>query len=110
VRGLTSLAGRSLAARPARTLVCRQFPQIWNAQTGTVPHDDLLLVLKTFLDLQGDRQTADYDLTINFSRAFVADRIAIATKAAAAWQRVQATPEARAFLVALVARRGFSRR
>lgn len=107
----TSELRRSLARayqHSAMRDVARQFaaddpsPKVRLALTATLPID-LRVVAQALLDLQEARHTADYDVGIRVRRTEVREIIDTATEAHEAWNRVKKHPDARVFLVALLA-------
>lgn len=62
------------------------------------------LVAQTFIDLQDDRHTGDYDLSVSFSRQDALNAVTRAEAAVTAWQQLRgANPEiCRVFAMALI--------
>ena len=81
-------------------------PRAWT--NGPLP-PDLTRVLQRFERLQEARHDADYSLLVPLRRSVAIQSIADAKELMEAWTRISTTPQARAFLVALVALRGFRR-
>lgn len=67
----------------------------------TPPSADLVLVASACLRSQERRHEADYDMTIRYARSEVIAIVKEAENAFAAWNRVRATDEGRAFLLLL---------
>jgi hypothetical protein len=82
---------------PMRSLVC------WPLEPG------LMSVAKTFIRLQEERHTADYDVRHPFDRVTVLDLVDIARTAFADWAVVRLTPNAGVFLTALLLNRQWGR-
>ena len=70
---------------------------------------DLATVTRLFVRLQEARHIADYSLISPIRRPEAVRRVAEAQQLFDAWARVKDEPAARAFLVALLALRGFRR-
>ncbi|MDO9710605.1 hypothetical protein [Paracraurococcus lichenis] len=68
---------------------------------ATVP-PALAVVAQRFCLLQAARHAADYDTDLPVTRADAEDAIAWAQEAITSWQTVEAMPEARAFLLAML--------
>ena len=64
---------------------------------------------RLFIELQEARHAAEYSLLVPMRRGEAVTRLDEAQQLFAAWARVKDGPAARAFLVALVALRGFRR-
>ena len=62
------------------------------------------LVSQTFIDLQEDRHTADYDLSVSFSRPVALNTVTRAQTAVNAWRQLKAaSPEVcRLYALALI--------
>ena len=72
----------------------------------TLPLEPQLINIATaFVDLQQARHDADYDYSIIFIRTNVLQKIALADSARLNWKAVRKTPNARAFLAALLLQR-----
>ncbi len=65
-------------------------------------HPQLVKVAETFVILQRERHEADYDLTRRFTRGDVLAHISRTEAAVRAWERLEGSPEAEAFMVALL--------
>lgn len=70
---------------------------------------DLLVVARTFVDLQQARHEADYDTSKGFTRRETLDQVEAAEQATARWNAIRKTIPADAFLAALLALNGMSR-
>lgn len=112
-KSATSELRRSLARAYQHTAmrdVARQFaaddpsPKVRLALSATLP-PDLRVVDQAFVDLQEARHAADYDVGIGVRRTEVREIIVTANKAHRAWNRVKKHPDARVFLVALLAQK-----
>lgn len=68
---------------------------------GIVLGTDLLSIASTFLDLQQEREQADYDLRTRYTRPVVLDLVSQATTAVEAWDRLRGTAEGDYFLLRL---------
>lgn len=73
----------------------RHFPGV------TIP-PDLLLVARTFINLQEERHRADYDVTAKFERHDARRLVDAARDAFVAWRRARRTDEAYLFVVLLL--------
>lgn len=62
-------------------------------------------VASVFLELQDDRNSADYDGTIKWTRTEVLMTIATASRAFKTWRAIRDEPEAQEFLLALLVKR-----
>ena len=66
---------------------------------------ELVTIAEAFVELQEARHSADYDTTEVFSRPDVLSTIDLVDQAFAAWKAVKDTPNANAFLAALLLNR-----
>ena len=104
--GLRSVIGRAYSHAEMKK-ACQQFVRPAGLESplreavGAVPAD-LVLVTRTFIDLQEARHDADYNLTERFNRPDTLVRINQVEAAMEAWGRIRATPAARAFLALLL--------
>ena len=73
------------------------------ALNGQLPRPELVIVAKAFLDLQQARHEADYDRAARFARPQALELLQQTRKAFLGWQRVRGSPQADAFLAALLA-------
>ena len=69
---------------------------------GATPLPDLQLIARAFRELQQARHSADYDMTLSWTRLKAKQNIQIARDAVAAWNRVRKTPQASIFALALL--------
>ncbi len=117
--GQGDAAFRHLAARAfihgKMKLVCKEFVKpsprdvhdllqpFW-VRLGVANNQQARLVAQTFIDLQDDRHTADYDLSVSFSRQDAQNAGTRAEAAVNAWRQLKgASPEvARLFAMALI--------
>ncbi len=76
----------------------------WTGILTTPPSPGLRSVATTFVDLQQERHDADYNLAQPFTRSRVLAGVASAQTAFSTWARIRATPEAEAFMLALLVR------
>jgi uncharacterized protein (UPF0332 family) len=61
---------------------------------GIAPNQQARLIAQTFIDLQDDRHSADYDVSLVFSRQDALNSVTRAEAAVAAWRQMKsATPE-----------------
>lgn len=83
----------------------------WFASGGNLPGGltlsaptsaDLRLVADTFVRLMQNRHAADYDLAARFKRSDTVVLVELAEQAFAAWGRIRATEEGKAFLLFLL--------
>jgi hypothetical protein len=74
----------------------------WKVLLGTPPSAVLRSVAATFVDLQQERHDADYNLARAFTRATTLAAVATAQTAFASWAQIRGTPEAEAFMLALL--------
>ncbi len=65
---------------------------------GIVATPELIEVAQAFIDLQAERHGADYDITLKYTRAEVAEYVAVADGAFKNWAVARKTPAARIFL------------
>lgn len=72
------------------------------ALMGTAPSADLQLIARAFVQLQGSRHSADYDLASNWTRLKSQQHVQIARDAFAAWGRVRKSAEANIFALGLL--------
>jgi uncharacterized protein (UPF0332 family) len=70
---------------------------------------ELMSVAKAFIDLQEQRHAADYDTQREFDRVTALDLVDSAQSAFADWAAVRSTPNAAAFLTALLLNRQWGR-
>ena len=82
----------------------RQNP--WVALFGAPPvlPPAIRQVARTFVQLQEERHEADYDLAKTFTRSEVLTTITRARTAMASWKTVKGSPEADAYLLAMIVR------
>lgn len=73
----------------------------WLERVDSIP-TDLTEVASSFLELQEARHAADYDLTESLDRAQVLSLLREAEHALERWRKVRGTPQAEAFLLALL--------
>jgi len=111
---LRQLASRAFVHVKMRS-VCREFvkpnPQdvhdllqpFWS-RLGIANNHQVRLVAQTFIDLQDDRHTADYDPSVSFSRQDALNAALRADTAVNAWRQLKtANPQiARLFAIALI--------
>ncbi len=89
--------------------VARQFasngiaPKLDPALNGLSLPPELVTVAKTFLDLQQARHEADYDRAARFTRPQALELFQQARQAFSDWRQVRGSPQADAFLAALLA-------
>jgi len=76
--------------------------------TAIVPAD-LQTVARSFSRLQAERQTADYDLSVSFTRLATHGLVQEADNTFVAWNRVRKDPVAESFLIALLLVRRWDR-
>ncbi len=105
-RGLEREAVRRAVTHDDMKHVCAA-PKTWWPIEPVAP--DLATVMRSFVVLQEARHAADYSLASPVTRAEALRLIAVTSELFEAWARVKDDPAARAFLVALVALRGFRR-
>ena|SRR5437660_1690705 len=74
------------------------------AQLGIANNPHVQLIAQTFIDLQDDRHTADYDLSVSFSRQDALNAATRAEAAVNAWRQLRAASHevARLFAMALI--------
>jgi hypothetical protein len=63
---------------------------------------DLQFIANTFVELQSNRHSADYDLAVVYNYADTLDLILLARRAFATWRSIRASDEANVFLSALL--------
>jgi len=118
---LDSAANRRMAPRSPKNLdlqmqrafdpgamkdVCKSFaggtlpPMVQHLQTGQIEPEQRLIA-RTFVDLQGKRHAADYDLVVTLTKQEVADDINKVKEAFAAWRVIGKSPNANVMLTAL---------
>lgn len=66
---------------------------------------EIATVANAFVELQEARHGADYDSTQTFNRSDVLITVAMAEQAFTAWKRIRTSPNAAAFLAALLLNR-----
>lgn len=69
----------------------------------------LLVVLDAFVELQEARQKADYDLSDEWNRDYVLEKIEMVREAFAAWDIVRDSPNAAVFMSALLLQKQWGR-
>jgi len=130
--GLRDLVGRAFGHTEMKT-VCKGFvsgnaaylksiaPGARKAfETGDIPpstqkilefplEEDIVLVMKAFVDLQEARHEADYNTTATFNRVDVLIKIKLADDAFIAWANVRSKPNATVFKMALLLQRQWGR-
>lgn len=70
---------------------------------------DLQKVLTTFVELQEARHKADYDLTEQWNRLDVLNKLLMAREAFGAWANVRKTPNAAVFMAGLLIRKDWAK-
>jgi len=76
-------------------------PHIQAVIGATVP-SDLQFVADAFVDLQGARHDADYNVAQRLTRSEALSLVQFAQEAYQAWMRVRSLPEARVYLASLI--------
>ncbi len=78
--------------------------QTFWARFGIPNHPQAWLIAQTFIDLQDDRHTADYELSVSFARQDTLSAVTRSETAVVAWQQLRAAnPEVcRLFSMALI--------
>jgi uncharacterized protein (UPF0332 family) len=105
---LRARAGRILEHGELKN-VCKQSEGIVQKLLDRPSSDELRRFADATFNLQEWRHSSDYDLSETWSRSRAADAIRLAEFAIADWEVIKRSPEGRAFLMALVARRGLTR-
>jgi uncharacterized protein (UPF0332 family) len=75
-----------------------KLPKLFGDPKAYSLSDGLKTVAKAFVDLQGERETADYDHARPFRPEKAAELVTRAEEAFAAWETVKGTDEARLYL------------
>jgi hypothetical protein len=98
--GFRQLAARAFAHREMKS-ACAEFlkpnPQqvrpllrpLWT-KLVIVNNPEAKMIAQTFIDLHGDRQIADYDLSVSFSRPVALNAVTRAERAVNAWRQLKA--------------------
>lgn len=89
--------------------VCRQFVQQGNSPPAKLKMllspslaPELVVVAKTFIDLQEARHAADYDVSTDLTKAEVLSQLEKTEAAFNAWQTIRKSMDARVFITALL--------
>jgi uncharacterized protein (UPF0332 family) len=85
--------------------VCIDFrnpPKKLQPLLGQQVSSELRVIAKIFIDLQDDRHTADYDVSVHLSQSAVLNSVTNAETAFDLWKRLRLTSEANIFLAAIV--------
>jgi hypothetical protein len=86
-----------------------QLPQIIEGMLVFPLAVDLLTVLTTFVDLQEARHKADYDLSEQWNRLDVLNKILMVRNSFVAWSNIRKTENATVFMASLLIRKDWGR-
>ena len=90
----------------SQSVARRQWPARIAVHVGAEPiPNELAMVAQRFVELQGKRHSADYDVTLRYSRGEVAALLDQADEVFETWSTIRKEPAARIFLAALFAGR-----